>query len=404
MDECDCDELMASIGHKVRQLVADGSGRTALLDDLTLIHNTYKAIIEWKVREICKLRHRLRQLSADQHIPYDDHSAQDVAIDDKNANNGVILANHLIPNNGQVDQMDGHNDNRVNNCTNSMHSRCTNAVQCVQILAVDNTDIDCPIDPNSGGMDSEDIETNSDDNNSVSDAFADNGYPKCCDTAECVEFEAKAGQRHSRSLVWKYFKYDSDTNITHCLVKECTSKGIKGKLAGNLKRHLRKHHKQFQQFTKAVNRLEMNITINKKVLNKCSMDSRTTSVGNEGNGERSFDLFEINDYFITNPKDDPMPSDTVYPNRRTTGGRKCESSVWRFFAYDSTENIAYCLVTNCKSKGIRGKLAGNLRKHLLTHKREFDELMARDAGYEQNETIEHKCNLISSKQYIYINS
>lgn len=196
----------------------------------------------------------------------------------------------------------------------------------------------------------------------------------------CVEFESKAG-RHCRSLVWKYFKYDSMTNITRCLVEECTSKGIKGKLAGNLKRHLRTHQKQFKDFNKAVNRLELNINTNKKVFKRSSNESMSQN-SNESNDKRSFDLSEINEYLMSNPKEDTT-TDVVYPYRSSSIGRKYESSVWKFFNYDSNENIAYCLVNNCKSKGIRGKLAGNLRKHLLTHKREFDGSMAKNQSLNQ---------------------
>ncbi|CAG2174843.1 unnamed protein product [Oppiella nova] len=395
MNESDCEELVDSICHQLSQLVSDVTVRDQLISDLKLVNNSYKSIIEWKVRQITKLTDQLRQLTdttcGEEHIHTDDNDTQSSSHGsvqmNANNNNLFIFATQLLSNsdqtnkdtaNGHVHQSGPQNDSisedtkPLVNGNESADNRYSDGVQCVQTLSIDN----------SRGIESEDNDDYNSEDNSYSDSYGENGVIRCHELSKSVEFESKAG-RHCRSLVWKYFRYDSDTNITHCLVNECTSKGIKGKLAGNLKRHLRKHHKQFQQFMKAVNRLELNITHNKKVLNKCSMDSQDMSTGAE---ERSFQLYEVNDYLVSTPRDETA-ADVVYPNRRSSIGRKYESSVWKFFAYDSMANIAYCLVTNCKSKGIRGKLAGNLRKHLLTHKREYDELMSKESNCAKNEVL-----------------
>lgn len=62
MNESDCEDLMNSICNKLINLINDENIKFDLINDLKLINNSYKSIIEWKKKEILKLNNQLIDL------------------------------------------------------------------------------------------------------------------------------------------------------------------------------------------------------------------------------------------------------------------------------------------------------------------------------------------------------
>ncbi|CAG2173814.1 unnamed protein product, partial [Oppiella nova] len=147
------DNFLGNTLMSVRQTILDET-EDQLISDLKLVNNTYKSILEWKVRQITKLTDQLRQLTdttcGEEHIHTDDNDTQSSSHGsvqmNANNNNLFIFATQLLSNsdqtnkdtaNGHVHQSGPQNDSISD--TKPLDNRYSDGVQCVQTLSIDNS-------------------------------------------------------------------------------------------------------------------------------------------------------------------------------------------------------------------------------------------------------------------------